>query len=82
MAGLLKTKAQTYYENKKITKSYKYISFVMQDVNYQIFTDSVWSEISIVSDDEDKKNKVLKELGLYSKKIFIHKFYQVEKNKD
>lgn len=70
MAGLLKTKAQTYYENKKITKSYKYISFVMQDVNYQIFTDSVWSEISIVSDDEDKKNKVLKELGLYSKKDF------------
>lgn len=70
MAGLLKSHGESYYRNDKITKSYKYISFVMQDVNYQIFTDSVWSEISIVSDDEDKKNKVLKELGLYSKKDF------------
>ena len=41
---------------------------VMQDVNYQIFTESVWSEISIVSQDDAKKERVLKELMLYDKK--------------
>ena len=34
---------------------------VMQDVNYQIFTESVWSEISIVSQDDAKKERVLKD---------------------
>lgn len=41
---------------------------VMQDVNYQIFTESVWREISIVSDDDEKKRRVLEDLSLYDKK--------------
>lgn len=41
---------------------------VMQDVNYQIFTESVWTEISIVSNDDAKKEQVLRELKLYDKK--------------
>ena len=40
----------------------------MQDVNYQIFTESVWKEISIVSDDDKKKRRVLEDLRLYDKK--------------
>lgn len=67
-AKLIKGKGKSFYKGKEIKKPYKYISMVMQDVNYQIFTESVWSEISIVSDDEEKKNKVLRELSLYEKK--------------
>lgn len=40
------------------------ISLVMQDVSYQIFTDSVENEIGIVSDDRDKNMKILDEFGL------------------
>lgn len=43
---------------------------VMQDVNYQIFTESVWQEISIVNCDDELKIKVLKDLKLYDKKDF------------
>lgn len=56
--------------DKKIKKEYEYISMVMQDVNYQIFTDSVWSEISIVSENEEEKIEVLKEFDLYDKKDY------------
>lgn len=71
LAGLLKNKyGQTFYMNKKIKKEYEYISMVMQDVNYQIFTDSVWSEISIVSENKEEKIEVLKEFDLYDKKDY------------
>ena len=40
----------------------------MQDVNYQLFTDEVWEEISIVSDDDLKKEEVLKDFELWDKK--------------
>ena len=68
MAKLLKGKGKSFYCGNEIKRSYEYISMVMQDVNYQIFTDSVWSEISIVSQDDAKKERVLKELMLYDKK--------------
>lgn len=67
-AKLLKGKGKSYYKNAEIKKSYQYISMVMQDVNYQIFTESVWSEISIVSDDDEKKEQILREFNLYHKK--------------
>lgn len=70
LSNLYKGKGKTFYKGSCIKKSYDYISMVMQDVNYQIFTESVWSEISIVSDDKDKKEKILKELDLYDKKDF------------
>ena len=41
---------------------------VMQDVNYQLFTESVWSEISIVSDDATAKQAALAQVGLLDKK--------------
>lgn len=55
MAKLLKGKGKSFYCGNEIKRSYEYISMVMQDVNYQIFTESVWSEISIVSQDDAKK---------------------------
>lgn len=68
LSKLLKRKGKSYYNDVVIKKSYEYISMVMQDVNYQIFTESVWSEISIVSDDDDKKEQILREFNLFSKK--------------
>lgn len=70
LSNIYKGKGKTFYKESYVKKSYDYISMVMQDVNYQIFTESVWSEISIVSDDKDKKEKILKELDLYDKKDF------------
>ena len=57
-----------YYGSEKIKRPYEKISLVMQDVNYQLFTDSVYSEISIVSDDDLLKEKILRDLGLWDKK--------------
>ncbi len=68
LAKLIKGRGESFYKGRKIDKSYNFISMVMQDVNYQIFTESVWQEISIVSDNEEKKTSTLKELGLYDKK--------------
>ena len=70
ISKLIKGKGCCYYNNKKIKKAYDYISMVMQDVNYQIFTESVWNEISIASDDDTKKEDILKELDLWDKKDF------------
>lgn len=68
MAKLLKGKGKSFYGGNEIKRAYEYISMVMQDVNYQIFTESVWSEISIVSQDDAKKEQILKEMMLYDKK--------------
>ncbi|MFR6152072.1 MAG: ATP-binding cassette domain-containing protein [Peptoniphilus sp.] len=57
-----------YYGSEKIRRPYEKISLVMQDVNYQLFTDSVYSEMSIVSDDDLLKEKILCDLGLWDKK--------------
>lgn len=63
-----KQKGEVYYDGKRIKNHGKFISIVMQDVNYQLFTESVYSEISIVSDDEIIKEKILKEFGLWDKR--------------
>lgn len=63
-----KQKGEVYVGAKKIKNHGKYISLVMQDVNYQLFTESVYSEISIVSDSESLKEKNLKEFGLWEKR--------------
>lgn len=68
ICGLNKRKERTFFEENVIKKPYKYISLVMQDVNYQLFTDSVWEKISIVTQDEEIKMKVLKSLGLLEKR--------------
>lgn len=69
MCGLQKRcKGKCFYHGIRIKKAYQSISIVMQDVNYQLFTESVWEELSIVSDDEQRKTKVLSKLGLIDKK--------------
>ena len=61
-------KSLVYYKGKKIKSSGDFISLVMQDVNYQLFTESVYKEISIVTDDEKIKEESLTKLGLIDKK--------------
>ncbi|MGT2846599.1 ABC transporter ATP-binding protein [Streptococcus massiliensis] len=69
LAGLEKKfQGQTFYRERIVKPSYQFISMVMQDVNYQIFTESVWSEISIVSDDEVAKKAALERLHLWEKR--------------
>lgn len=68
LSGLNKTfKGQTFYEKHPVKPTYDWISEVVQDVNYQLFTESVWSEISIVSDDEKAKKDALTQFGLIDK---------------
>ncbi|EGY76560.1 ABC transporter ATP-binding protein [Peptoniphilus indolicus] len=68
LSKLIKGRGKSFYKGKEIKESYNHISMVMQDVNYQIFTESVWNEISIVSDDDIKKERILREFCLYNKK--------------
>lgn len=71
MCGLnKKQKGELYYNNKKVKNPNSLISLVMQDVNYQIFTESLLSEISIVTDDNSLKKETLKKFGLWEKKDF------------
>lgn len=60
-------KGKTFCDKKLVKKSYQWISEVVQDVNYQLFTESVWSEISLVSDDDVIKKDALTQFGLISK---------------
>lgn len=70
LSGLIKGKSESLYKGKKIKKTYNFISMVMQDVNYQLFTESVWQELSIVNSDPCLKEKTLQELDLLDKKDF------------
>lgn len=68
LSGLNKNfKGQTYYNNQAIKPSYNWISEVVQDVNYQLFTESIWTEISIVSDNKKAKKDALTQFGLSDK---------------
>lgn len=62
-----KFRGKTFYDKKRVKPSYKWISEVVQDVNYQLFTESVWSEIPLVSDDEFAKKEVLTQFDLIDK---------------
>ncbi len=69
LCGLNKMKkSRTVIDGERVKRNYEYISLVMQDVNYQIFTESVYSEISIVSDDEKLKEDTLRKMGLWKYK--------------
>ncbi len=61
-------RGKTFYREKLCKLPSKWVSLVMQDVNYQLFTESVWEEISLVCDDDATKEKVLQKLGLDHKK--------------
>ncbi|MBP2624004.1 ABC transporter ATP-binding protein [Streptococcus oricebi] len=62
-----KFKGQTFYQGQPLKPSYQWLTAVMQDVNYQLFTESVWSEISIVSQDDEAKKAALAQLNLLDK---------------
>ena len=68
LCKLNKGKGKRYYKGKKFKAPYNFISAVMQDVNYQIFTESCFQELSIVQSDEDIINSCLREVSLLDKK--------------
>lgn len=63
-----KFKGKTFYNGERIKRPQDYISLVMQDVNYQIFTESVWEELSLATEDDLSKERVLRDLNLFEKK--------------
>lgn len=63
-----KFKGKTFYNGERIKRPQDYISLVMQDVNYQIFTESVWEELSLATEDNLSKERVLRVLNLFEKK--------------
>lgn len=64
-----KSKDEIYLDGKKLSKKerLKMSSLVMQDVNHQLFTDSVINEVCLGIKDagKDKAEELLKELSLY-----------------
>lgn len=64
-----KSKDEIYLDGKKLSKKerLKMSSLVMQDVNHQLFTDSVINEVclGIKDAEKDKAEELLKELSLY-----------------
>ena len=66
MAKLLKGKGKSFYCGNEIKRSYEYISMVMQDVNHQLFTNSVLSEVLLSMEHPDEKaaEKILESLDL------------------
>lgn len=71
LTGLYKSKKATFLfktENVKSNNLYNYVNFVMQDVSYQLFGDTVFNELKIGNDDieniDKKINDVLKHLEL------------------
>lgn len=67
-----KSKEEIYLDGKKLTKKdrLKMSSLVMQDVNHQLFTDSVVNEVTLGIKDiqENIVKEVLEDLGLYEYK--------------
>ena len=62
--GEIKTKNIKSKNKERIKKSF----MVMQDVNYQLFADSVIEEIALGIEDKEKVEEVLNELDLFSLK--------------
>ena len=68
LCKLNKAKGKRYYNNELIKKTYDYIAMVMQDVNYQIYTESCLQELQVISEDEKLILDSLKEVNLLDKK--------------
>lgn len=61
-------KGKTFIRGKEVKRASDHIGLVMQDVNYQLFTESVWEEISLASDNNKKKEMTLRKVGLWHKR--------------
>ena len=68
LCNLNKGKGCRYYRGQKFKAPYRFISAVMQDVNYQIFTESCVQELETVQKDEQIIARCLDEVSLLSKK--------------
>ena len=68
LCSLNKGKGSRYYDGQKFKAPYGRISAVMQDVNYQIFTESCGEELGIVQQDEAVICRCLEEVSLLDKK--------------
>ena len=69
MCGLnKKQKGVTYWKQRAIKKPGKVISLVMQDVNHQLFTESVYKEVALVVNDRAQIEDALKTFDLWHKK--------------
>ena len=68
LCKLNKAKGQNYFNNQLFRKGYEYISLVMQDVNYQIYTESCLEELEVICNDEGLILDSLKEVNLLDKK--------------
>ena len=67
ITGSLKGKGQVFYNGKRVRKTYEYMAAVMQEVNYQLFTDSVLQEVMISRDNQDKAEEILEKFDLKEK---------------
>lgn len=63
-----KQKGVTYWNQRAIKKPGKVISLVMQDVNHQLFTESVYNEVALVVKDRAQIEDALKTFDLWHKK--------------
>ncbi|MBF1276312.1 MAG: ATP-binding cassette domain-containing protein, partial [Parvimonas micra] len=68
LMGTMKGKGEVFYKGEKLKKRYENIFAVMQDVNYQLFTESVWQELGTVTKQDDLKNEALRKVHLFNKK--------------
>ena len=67
LTGTTKGHGDVFVNQKKVTKQNKEIFMVMQDPSSQLFTESVLSEVSTVSEDKSLNEKMLEKMGLLSK---------------
>lgn len=68
LMGLTKGTGEVFYNGVKVKRRYENIFAIMQDVNYQLFTESVWQELSTITNDDELKEKFLSTVNLFDKK--------------
>ena len=68
LCNLIRGKGARAYRGKPFRHPYRVISAVMQDVNYQLFTESCAEELSVVQSDEEIVDRCLSEVSLLDKK--------------
>ena len=78
----MKGKGEIFYKGEKLKKRYENIFAVMQDVNYQLFTESVWQELETVTKQDDLKNEALRKVHLFNKKEMHTSSLSGGKNRD
>ena len=66
--GLTRGIGEVFYNGVKVKKRCENIFAIMQDVNYQLFTESVWQEISTITKENELKNEILRTVNLFDKK--------------